>query len=292
MRRIVLIAFLLAACGSRDAPPDPPDPTLARLTRTALAAWAQDRPTQAAELFRDALRRAYARDDATAIGDLAASLAAAELRLGEASRAQETAAAARAELTRRGVAFPMELALAEAAARYRLGDAVGALALTAAITQGDAGARARFIEGLVASDQGDRAALAAARGALAADPRPQPDFAADAAELAGRDALLAGDPAGARSAFLRAADLRQEARDYPGLARALALASVAAEREGRLAEAADLAFRAGRSAAADGARAEAERRLDRAIRLARAAGDRAVLTAVEAERQRLREGVR
>lgn len=112
------------------------------------------------------------------------------------------------------------------------------------------------------------------------------------AELAGRDALLTDDPAAALAAFLRAADLRQEARDYPGLARALALASEAAERLGRLADAADLAFRAGRSAAADGARAEADRRLERAIRLARAAGAPAVTAAAEAERRRLRETAR
>lgn len=290
MKRIVLVALVVAACGSRDLPPEPPDPTLARLTRAAFAAWSQDRPAQAAELFRDALRRAYARDDAVAIGNLAASLAAAELRLGESARARDTASEARAELVRRGVAVPAELVLAEAAALYRLGNSAAASALTATITSGDAGARARFIEGLIAADRGDRAALALARTALPDDRRP--DFAADSAELAGRDALLAGDPAAALAAFLRAADLRQEARDYPGLARALALASEAAERLGRLADAADLAFRAGRSAAADGARGEADRRLERAIRLARAAGAPAVTAAAEAERRRLRETAR
>lgn len=290
MKRIVLLALLVAACGSRAPPPEPPDPTLARLSRTALAAWNQDRPAQAAELFRDALRRAYARDDAEAIADLSVSLAAAELRLGEAARARDTASAARAELARRGVAVPAELVLAEAAARYRLGDFAGASALTRTITTGDAGARARFIEGLIAADRADRAALAVALAALPVDARP--DFAADAAELAGRSALFAGDPAAALAAFLNAAQFRQEARDYPGLSRALMLASDAAERQGRLADAADLAFRSGRSAAADGTRADAERLLDRAIRLARAAGDRAIATAAEAERLRLREGMR
>ncbi|MFQ3622987.1 MAG: hypothetical protein SNJ73_05510, partial [Acetobacteraceae bacterium] len=119
MRGAVLPTLLLAAaCGSRELPPEPPDPVLARLTRTALAAWRQDRPAQAAELFRDALRRAHARDDAVAIGDLAASLAAAELRLGEAAAARDTAASARAELGRRGVAAPAELPLAGSSARH------------------------------------------------------------------------------------------------------------------------------------------------------------------------------
>ncbi len=81
MKRIVFLALLVAACGSRAPPPEPPDPTLAYLSRTALAAWNQGRLAQAVELFRDALRRAYAHDDAEAIADLSASLAVAELRL-------------------------------------------------------------------------------------------------------------------------------------------------------------------------------------------------------------------
>ncbi len=93
---------------------------------------------------------------------------------------------------------------------------------------GDTGARARFIEGLIAADRGDRAALAVALTALPVGARP--DFAADATELAGRNALFAGDPAAALAEFLNAAHFRQEARDSPGLARALRLASDAAER--------------------------------------------------------------
>lgn len=284
MRRIVPIALLCAACGGTP-PPEPPDPTLARQTRTAMLAWQQDRPAQAAELFREALRRAYARDDLAAIADLAASLAAAELRLGNAEAARDTAAAARAEANRRGGTMPAELPLAEAVARWRLGDAAGARALTSAITAGEAGARARFIEGLIAADAGDATALAAARAAL--PPTDQPDLLADARELDGRASLMAGDASAARIALLRAAELRQEARDYPGMARALALAGGAAAREGRTAEAADLALRAGRSAAADGDARAAREWLDQAVRLARAAGSADVLAAAEAEQRRL-----
>lgn len=276
--------MLCAACGGTP-PPEPPDPTLARQTRTAMLAWQQDRPAQAAELFRDALRRAYARDDLAAIADLAASLAAAELRLGNAEAARDTAAAARAEVNRRGGTMPAELPLAEAAARWRLGDMAGARTLTAAITEGDAGARARFIEGLIAADAGDATALAAVRAAL--PPTDEPDLLADARELDGRASLIAGDTSGARIALQRAAELRQEARDYPGMARALALAGEAASREGRGTEAADLALRAGRSAAADGDTRAARQWLDLAVRLARAAGSADVLAAAEAEQRRL-----
>jgi hypothetical protein len=284
VRWIVPIALLCAACGGTP-PPERPDPTLARQTRTAMLAWQQDRPAQAAELFREALRRAYARDDLEAIADLAASLSAAELRLGNAEAARDTAAAARAEVNRRGGAMPAELPLAEAAARWRLGDAAGARALTAAITAGEAAARARFIEGLIAADAGDGVALAAARSALPST--EVPDLLADRLELDGRAALLAGDAAAARSALLRAAGHRQDARNYPGMARALALAGGAAAREGRIAEAADLALRAGRSAAVNGDVRAAREWLDQAVRLARQAGSWDVLAAAEAEQRRL-----
>ncbi len=284
MRRIVALALLCAACGG-PPPPEPPDQTLARQTRTAMLAWQQDRPAQAAALFREALRRAQARDDLEAIADLAASLAAAELRLGNAEAARDAAAAARAEVNRRGGTIPAELPLAEAAARWRLGDAAGARALTASIREGEAGARARFIEGLIAAEAGDVAALAAARAAL--PPTEVPDLVADRLELDGRAALLAGDPGGARSALLRAAEARREARDYPGMARALTLAGDAASREGRLAEAADLALRAGRSAAVNGDARAARAWLDQAVRLARQAGSADVLAAAEAEQRRL-----
>jgi hypothetical protein len=284
VRRIAPIALLCAACGG-SLPPEPPDPTLARQTRTAMLAWQQDRPAQAAELFREALRRAYARDDLEAIADLAASLAAAELRLGNAEAARDTAAAARAEVNRRGGAMPAELPLAEAAARWRLGDVAGARALTAAITEGEAAARARFIEGLIAADARDAVALAAARSTLS--PTEVPDLLADRLELDGRAALLAGDAAAARSALLRAAEHRQEARNYPGMARALAAAAGVAAREGRVAEASDLALRAGRSAAVNGDARAAREWLDQAVRLARQAGSADVLAAAEAEQRRL-----
>jgi hypothetical protein len=43
----ILGVVLLAGCGGTP-PPEPPDPTLARLSRTAMLAWRQDRPEQAA----------------------------------------------------------------------------------------------------------------------------------------------------------------------------------------------------------------------------------------------------
>uniref|UniRef100_UPI001186FF02 hypothetical protein n=1 Tax=Elioraea rosea TaxID=2492390 RepID=UPI001186FF02 len=97
MRRAPILALLvLCACGGA-VPPDPPDPALARTSRAALAAWQQERPEQAAELFQQALTRSYARDDAGAIADNATGLAAAQLRLARNEAARATAAQARAD---------------------------------------------------------------------------------------------------------------------------------------------------------------------------------------------------
>jgi hypothetical protein len=274
VRAAPLALLLLGACGG-SIPPDPPDPTLDRLSRAALLAWRQDRPEQAADLFRQTLSRATARDEAGPIADAATGLAAAELRLGRNEAARDTAAQARADLARRGATVPEALTLAEAAALWRLGNGAGALALTRPITAGEAAPRARFIEGLVAAGARDLAALDAARAAI--PDGPAPDTAADRAELDGRRALLAGDAATARARFAAAAAARQEVRDYPGLARANALGAEAAERAGEMRAAGDLWLRAGRAAASEGNARDARTWLTAAERAGRAAGDAALM---------------
>jgi len=250
MRRAALVlALVLAGCGS-SVPPDPPDPTLERTSRAALLAWRQDRPEQAAELFRQALARAYARDEPGPIADNATGLAAAELRLGRNAAARDVAAQARADLSRRAAAIPQALTLAEAAAEWRLGNPSAALALARTITAGEGAPRARFLEGLVAADARDLVALDAAIAAI--PPSGTPDLVADLAELEGRRALIANDPTRARTLLAAAAAARREVRDYPGMARALALEAEAARRGGDTRFAGDLWLRAARSAAAMG----------------------------------------
>jgi len=191
--------------------PTPPDPTLERTSRAALLAWRQDRPEQAAELFRQALARAYARDEPGPIADNATGLAAAELRLGRNAAARDVAAQARADLSRRAAAIPQALTLAEAAAEWRLGNPSAALALARTITAGEGAPRARFLEGLVAADARDLVALDAAIAAI--PPSGTPDLVADLAELEGRRALIANDPTRARTLLAAAAAARREVRD-------------------------------------------------------------------------------
>ena len=78
--------------------------------------------------YREALTRAYERDDPGAIGDIGYNLAVAQLRLGEVQAALRTVRETRAELERRRVPPPAELLLVHAAAAYRAGDTKTALA--------------------------------------------------------------------------------------------------------------------------------------------------------------------
>jgi hypothetical protein len=272
MRRLGVLV-LLAACSSPAPPPEPPDAELARLARTGQLAFQQGRFEQAATLFADALARARVRDQASMIADQASNLAITQLRLREHAAARDTAATAREALARRGAVVPPELTLAEATARWRLGDAAAEpLAREAAATQSTA-PRANFLLGLMAAARRDGAALAAARRGVG-DP-------GDAAELDGHLALLAGDAAGAKAAFLRAATVRQDALDYAAMGRALAAAAAA---QPAAPDAADLYLRAGRAAAGDRDRANAEAWFTLAARAGGSAGSeaRAALAALRA----------
>ena len=275
-----VLSVVLAGCCSSAAPPAPPeDAALARDARLARLSFEQQRPEQAATLYRQALTQAQRRDDLPAIEDFGWNLAVVLLRTDRPAEAAATARATRAEVVRRGGTPRPELLLVEAAALYRTGDTVAAAGL-AEVVVADAGApaeargRAAFVRGLVAADQSDAGGVREALrqlDALAADP-PVAPLATDRNELAGRLAMLQGDPAGARGAFLTVADARRTALDYPGMTRALAAAGAAAEALGSSSEAADLWLRAGRSAQLGGQTSEARIWLTRARDLAGQAG--------------------
>ena len=264
----VLCVLALAGC-SAPAPPAPTDELLRQQVQAGHSSYAQERGEEAANRYREALRRAEARDDLAAIGDLGYDLAVAELQANAPDRALAAARATREELERRGASPFPALLLAEATALYRLGsvDAAEALAKRAQASEDDtAAARANFLLGLIADQRNDQAGLEAAVAALGAVTAPA--LQADAAELKARVALRRGEWDQARREAERAAALRQDDLDYRGLARALALAGEAAQHAGQTATAADLFLRAGRSAAVQGDTISARTWLQQSVALA------------------------
>jgi tetratricopeptide (TPR) repeat protein len=273
----MLIAALgLTGCNSAPAPQtEPPDRGLSSGRKLARFAFEGGDYKQAVVLYERTLARAYARDDVEDIADIGYESALALLRADEPAKAATRARRVREELARRGVRSFPELQVTEAVALYAAGDPVGAEALAAAVASGagepvDASgavrARAVYLQGMVAADRGDRAAVAQA---LATIGNPEAvSLQADRAELTGRLRLLDFDPGAAMTAFEEAIELRREGRDYAGVARALAFAGDAAAVADRPGEAADLYLRAGRGAAQLNRRNDAERWLRKAQAIA------------------------
>jgi hypothetical protein len=282
VRRLLLVLFLVAGCGGSEPqrPVTPVDETLRREKHAGRLAYDLGHPDEAVVKYRAALTRAQARDDLEEIGTVGYNLAVAELQANALDRALSVARTTRTELARRGAELFPALLLAEATALYRTGAPTQADAVAAqaeAGTDAEAAARATFLRGLIADEKGDEQGLSAAADRLRS--ASMPALQADAAELAARLALRRGDPAGAREEAARAEALRRDTLDYRGLARALAVGGEAARRAGDPIGAADLFWRAGRSAAVQGDLAVAKPWLQQAVALApdrsvgKAAGD-------------------
>jgi hypothetical protein len=266
---------------------------LVREGQAARASYSLERPAEAVTRYRAALTRARARDDTAAIADFGFDLTVAELRANQPAQALADSRALRADLARRGVASFPALDLVEATALYRTNAKADADQIAARVQRSsDPGAEAgaTFLRGLIADEDGDVTGLRAAATALNSASVPAnasgnarkdapADAPGDAAELRARVALRDGDAAAAQRLAETSADLRREATDYRGVARALSLAAAAAEQQGDLEGAAALYLRAGRSAAAQGDAAAARpwlrdaRRLSHDPALRKAAAD-------------------
>jgi tetratricopeptide (TPR) repeat protein len=280
-----MIGTTLVACGGGNTAETPPprDIKLDQATNAGSQALSMDFPDVAVRQYKVALARAYERDDPAAISDVAYNLALALLRVGDPKGAVATVRAAQAELDRRHIPVAAELSLVQAAAAYRVGDFAGAVtaaqqALDRPASDPDTAPRAWFIRGLVAANQGDRAALAQAIAALR--PSKSADLEADRLELQGRSALLDDRPAQALTAFDQSAANRQQSLDYRGMARTLASAGDASLRLDRAADAANYFLRAGRSALLQGDGTMALPLLKRAEDLARQSGQNSIVAEV------------
>jgi tetratricopeptide (TPR) repeat protein len=267
---VLCLLLSLAACGSTEnpQPAQPADETLARHERAGDIASSLDRPDEAVIQYEAALRRAEARDDLPEIANLSFSLAVAQLRANRPEDALATATRARAEIERRGGSPMPALTLAEATAHYRTGNAAKADQMAAELQTGttsEVADSASFLRGMIADDRNDEAGLSAALNRIT--DQTTPVRRADRQELEARLALRRDDASAARAAALEAAQIRQEIKDYRGMARALSVAALAAERAGDAEGAAGLYLRAGRSAAAQSDPATARPWLNRALKL-------------------------
>jgi tetratricopeptide (TPR) repeat protein len=297
-RAVLLLIFLvvaLSACGFRQESPETAvvDEEFDLYSRTASAAFAQGEHARAANLYRQALQRAYARDDRGAIVDTQYNLAVVLLRSGLLEEARAVVDAAKAELTWTGQAVPAYLLLLEATLLYRTGQTPAAWSLSEQILAGapaaapEVIAKAYFLRGLLATERADSAHLREAIAAL--EHASNPELRADYAELRGYLALAERNWEVAVQAFDTAAELRRVSLDYASMARALAKAGEAAERNGRQQMAAIFYLRAGRSALQLGQRQEAVDWLKHAQLLAGQTRDAHTLQEVRNHLARLQE---
>jgi len=278
---LLMAVAMLAVGGCGSAPPKQAGPAidqdLERFNRAARLAFDRGRHQQAADFYRQALDRAYVRDDIQAILDAQYNLAFCLMNLQSYEAALGVVRNAKTEMARAGRGHSVDFLLLEATIFYRSGNSAEAWKITDKIlstrTQ-DASAitsKTYFLRGLIASRQGDIDQLRAAIAALG-----QPEdlrLRADRRELVGLLAMTEHNWDAAIEAFDGATELRREALDYRAMVRILALAGKACEEAGRAKAASIRYLRAGRSAVLQGLFDDARKWLNRAEQIAATAGE-------------------
>jgi tetratricopeptide (TPR) repeat protein len=280
----VTLLWLLTAggCGSSQVgrQSSGADENLALLNRSARIAYDNGQLEQAANLYRQALDRAYLRDDLGAIVDARYNLAVCMLGLRSYDRALDWLRQAKSELVRSNQGISGDILLLEAIILFRAGKPDKAWRITdqilsaperppATVTN-----RAHYVRGLISEQRGDTAQLGRELGALSKS--TDPGMRADRQDLTGRLAMAEGRWDAAVEAFDHAVRLRREKLDYVEMAQALALAADACHRAGKPSAAATRYFRAGRSAVQQGHNQDATKWLNSAARIADQAGDEAL----------------
>jgi len=260
MRRFVIVLALLAHVGCATPPTAPrKDEELSRTSDLARAAFEDGATARAIDLYRKALTRAIAMDDATEIGNAAYNLALCQILLGQLDQASVSLAEAKAAFQRTGN-NPADVLLLEATVAQRQGKLEQALSLADQVLSASPDESHRLqvalLKGTVACQQDDPAR---ARTALAEASQHHPANAvllAARERLVGNIFLLEGNPAEAAAAFERAAALFRTAKHYRDMALTLRRAGEAYQEAGDTRRAEDRLSRAERSLAAQGQTAE------------------------------------
>ena len=278
---LMMSATILAVSGCGSAPPKqegpPTDEALDRFNRAARLAFDRGRLKQAANFYREALDRAYVRDDTAAILDAQYNLAFCLINLQSYEEALAVIRNANTEMALADTGHSVDFLLLEATTLYRSGKSAQAWKVTDKIlgtptpNSSVIHSKTQFLRGLIASKQGDMDRL---RAAIVALGQPEdPRLRADLQELVGHLAMAEHDWDTAVETFDGAAKLRREVLDYRAMVRVLALAGQASEAAGRAKAASIRYLRAGRSAMLQGLFDDALKWLNRAEQIAGTAGE-------------------
>jgi tetratricopeptide (TPR) repeat protein len=258
----LLVPFLLFSCvtgcggGGAKGPTKVGDVELSQELSTARASFTRGAFTQAANLYRLALKRAEVMDDPSEIANAAYNYAAAELQIGEYDKARSALHEATTEAAR-AAAPTTDITSLESLVAYLQGKPDEAAALASGVlsdkkSQSEDRLQATLVQGQIACDRKD--ALAAQSSVEQAKKLigtgVTPTFAAGIAELEARIAVLQQNYPVAAERFDKQADFLRQGKLYGDMVRALARAGDAYAEANQPAPAADRYYRAGRSALA------------------------------------------
>ncbi len=274
---IALLAIFTIGCSSQQAVPEIKlDKVLEKSNRAAQQAFAKSQFNQAATLYRQALERAYLRDNLTEIVDAQYNLAICLLILQSYQPALALISQAKVELFLAEQPISADLQLLEATVFYRYGKPDDAWQITnnilsSTLENASIQSKTHFLRGLIASKRGDTDQLRIAVTALGMPTEPK--LLADREELFGYLAMANQNWNAAIKAFDVATPLRRDMLDYRGMVLVLAKAGEAAEKAKLFGVAARRYLRAGRSAVLQGDTHHAQIWLTRAVQLAEQGGD-------------------
>lgn len=290
----ILISCLGLLTGCRTTPtPVATDADLGRLATAARKVFDMGESARAVPLYRDALRRARALDDAAAIGAVGANLAACLLDTGAWDEARIAIREARDGLRRAGLAetdaaiLEGRIALAQGRTDEARTVAASLSAMPAPSRTSRAAAALLGTEIALATDDFLVARAALDTAGRLTGPDDAPALLAWQAETRARLNLAADVPSAAADAFEEAARLRGRASQAGRVAANLLAAAAARGKAGDKAGEADCLYRAARALAGSGRTDAARQPLERAAALAGdapgAAGLRERIAALAAE---------
>ena len=257
---IALTLLTLVGCATSPTSTVPPkDEELSRTSNLARAAFEEGATAKAIDLYRKALNRASAMDDATEIGNAAYNLALCHIILEQLDQASASLVDAKAAF-KRSRSNPADVLLLEATVAQRQGKLEEALSLADQVLSALPDESHRFqvalLKGTIACGQDDPARARAALIEADLHHVTNAPLLAARERLAGNILLLESNPAEAAAAFDRAAALFQEAKHYRDMALTLRRAGEAYREAGDAQHAEDRLFRAKRSLDAQGKKAE------------------------------------